>query len=310
VEDLLHEDGRNEGLKSKATTPFPNLYKPELDATRELDADGSSRFRQLIGILRWAIELGRIDIYTETALLSQYAAMPREGHLEAAYHIFSYLKKRPKLTMAFDPDATGLDHPAQDLTPWKDFYGDVVEELPPKMPEPLGREVIISCFVDANHAGNMVTRRSHTGILIFLNNAPIMWYSKKQNTVETSTFGSEFVALKIAKEMVSALRYKIRMFGIPLNRPGYIHCDNRGVVMNTTRPESTLTKKHQAINYHAVREAVAAGIIWVIKEDTLTNLADLFTKILPGPRRNQLLSRIVYGSWFWDGERIIVTPSD
>jgi hypothetical protein len=236
--------------------------------------------------------------------------MPREGHLETAYHIFSYLKKRPKLTMAFDPDATGLDHPAQDLTPCKDFYGEVVEDLPPRMPEPLGSEMIITCFVDANHAGNMVTQRSHTGILIFVNNAPILWYSKKHNTVETSIFGSEFVAGIIAKEVASALQYMVRMFGIPLNTSAYVHCDNRGVVMNTTRPESTLTKKHQAINYHAVREAVAAGIIWVIKEDTLTNLADLFTKILPGPRRNQLLSQIVYGSWFWDGERFIVTPSD
>jgi len=310
IEDLLLEDGRNEGLKSTAATPFPHQYRPELDVTKELDADRSSRFRQMIGILRWAIELGRIDIYTETALLSQHSAMPREGHLETAYHIFSYLKKRPKLTMAFDPDAEGLEHSPQDLTPWRDFYGEVVEDMPPRMPEPLGNDVFISCFVDANHAGNMVTRRSHTGILIFVNNAPILWYSKKQNTVETSTFGSEFVALKVAKEMISALRYKLRMFGIPLGGPAYVHCDNRGVVMNTTRPESTLSRKHQAINYHAVREAVAAGIIWVIKEDTLTNLADLFTKVLPGPRRNQLLSRIVYGSWFWDGNKVIVTPSE
>jgi hypothetical protein len=87
------------------------------------------------------------------------------------------------------------------------------------MPTPLGKPVCISCFVDANHAGNVITRRSHTGILIYVQNAPIIWFSKRQNTVESSSFGSEFVALRIAKEMLVALRYKIRMFGVPIDGP-------------------------------------------------------------------------------------------
>jgi hypothetical protein len=69
-------------LRSNALTPFPTGYKPELDFSPELDPDLISRYRQLIGILRWAIEIGRVDIYLETALLSQYSAAPREGHLE------------------------------------------------------------------------------------------------------------------------------------------------------------------------------------------------------------------------------------
>ena len=59
-----------------------------------------------------------------------------------------------------------------------------------------------SCFVDADHAGCQVTRRSHTVVLIFVNRAPILWYSKRQNTVESSSFGSEFVAMRIAIEMI------------------------------------------------------------------------------------------------------------
>jgi hypothetical protein len=153
------------------------------------------------------------------------------------------------------------------------------------MPEPRGHPVIISAFVDANHAGNVVTRRSHTGILIFVQNAPIIWFSKKQNTVEAATFGSEFVALRICKEMIVALRYKLRMFGIPIEGPANVFCDNRGVVKNVSIPESTLMKKHNAINYHAVREAVAAGILRVGKEDGETNLADLLTKVLNGEKR-------------------------
>jgi hypothetical protein len=85
------------------------------------------------------------------------------------------------------------------------------EAIPPNMPEPRGREVEITCFVDADHAGDKVTRKSQTGILTFLNSAPVQWYSKRQNCVETSTFGSEFIAMKTAVEQIEALRYKLRM---------------------------------------------------------------------------------------------------
>ena len=125
-------------------------------------------------------------------------------------------------------------------------------------------------------------------------NTPIVWFSKKQNTVESSTFGSEFVAMRIAKDLVVALRYKCRMFGIPIDGPTNVMCDNKGVVNNTSMPQSTLGKKHNAINYHVVREAAAAGIIRVGKEDTATNVADLLTKFLPWDRRNYLLACIFY----------------
>ena len=74
----------------------------------------------------------------------------------------------------------------------------------------------MNVFVDANHVGNCVTRISHTGILIYLNLATIFWYSKAQSTVETSTFGSEFVAMRIAVEMIEALFCILRMFGVRL----------------------------------------------------------------------------------------------
>lgn len=148
-------------------------------------------------------------------------------------------------------------------------------------------------FVDANHAGNMVTRRSHTGILLFVQNSPIQWFSKRQNTVETSTFGSEFVALWTARDLITSMRYKLRMFCVPLDGPAQVYCDNQGVVKNMSIPESVLSKKHNAINYHAVREAAAAGVLEVHKEDTQTNLADLFTKVLPADRRRELLGSIV-----------------
>jgi hypothetical protein len=92
VERLFGEDGEGYVLKNKVKNPFPANYKPELDVSDELGPELSSRYLQLIGIARWAIELGRIDIYLEISLLSQYQANPRVGHLEALYHVFAYLK--------------------------------------------------------------------------------------------------------------------------------------------------------------------------------------------------------------------------
>ena len=287
VERLFIEDGEGYTLKSSVKNPFPSGYRPELDVTDVLNDKLALRYLQLIGILRWAIELGRIDINLEVSLLSQYQANPRIGHLEALYHVFSYLKNHQDMgKLVYDAGEPVIDENVfNNKADWTDFYGQVEEELPPNMPEPLGKAVSISAFVDANHAGNVVTRRSHTGIIIFVQNAPIIWYSKKQNTVESATFGSELVALRICKELLVGLRYKLRMFGVAVDGPSNVFCDNRGVVMNTSIPESTLTKKHNSINYHVVREAVAAGILRVGKEDGQTNLADLLTKTMTGKKR-------------------------
>ena len=103
---------------------------------------------------------------------------------------------------------------------------------PRNIPEALSKYVMIKAYVDANHEGNIAHMRSHYGIIIYVNNAPIIWYSKRQNTVEASIFGSEFVALRIAIEMIEYLRYKLRCFGIIVEGPAEVFCDNMSVVNN------------------------------------------------------------------------------
>ena len=245
-------------------------------------------------MLRWAVELGRIDIAMEVSMLSTHLALPRSGHLQQVYHMFGYLKAKPKRTLIFDPTHPDINESRFVKCDWHDFYRGAQESIPGDAPEPRGNVVTTHCFVDADHAGNRVTRRSQTGILIFVNRAPIIWYSKRQNTVETSTFGSEFVALKISVELIEALRYKLRMFGIPIDGPTNVFCDNEAVTKNTIHPESTLKKKHNAIAYHRAREAVAAGMIRVTKEDGKTNLADVLTKPLPQITREYLCDKFMY----------------
>ena len=127
--------------------------------------------------------------------------------------------------------------------------------------------------------------------MIFVNRAPVHWYSKRQSTVEASTFSAEFCAMRCAVDIVEALRYKLRIFGVLIDRPANVYCDNEAVYKNTSIPESTLKKKHHSIAYHRCREAVASKTIQIAKQGTEKNLADLFTKILTVARKEFLLER-------------------
>ena len=294
VDDKLEEAGRAP-LSKKTKTVLPEKYKPELDISPECEDDQANYFQNLIGILRWAVELGRIDIAVQVSALSRYLAAPRKGHVEMALHIFSYIKGHDRSKCVFDPSIP--DHGIiQDVEyDWTDFYPDAKEELPPDMPEPRGKTVITSMYVDANHAGDLITRRSQSGVLIYVNSAPITWFSKRQNTVESSTFGSEFIALRIGTELLKGLRYKLRMMGVPIHKdPSTVWVDNESVVKNTSVPESTLKKKHVAICYHLVREAAAAGIIKIYHIRSEDNKADLLTKNLGGNKLKDAAQSILY----------------
>ena len=279
-------------------TPMNGSYAPELDVTEELDEKGVTFFQELIGILRWATEIGRVDILFEVSILSQYQASPREGHLEQLLHIFAFLRKHPKLTLYLSPELPNMDF-GEFRTNREDFaeiYRDAEEQLPHRMPTPRGQSLTMTAFVDASHAANKITRRSHSGYVVFLNHAPILWCSKRQQTVETSTFSAEFIALKVCLEAIEHLRFKLRCFGIPVpqGEPTYVYCDNESVVKNTTNVESTLNKKHSSIAYHHCRWSVAAGIISLTHISTHENIADCFTKRLPSGTRNYLFDNWTY----------------
>ena len=94
-----------------------------------------------------------------------------------------------------------------------------------------------------------------------LNNTPVRWVSIRQKTVETSTYGSELVASKIATELILEVRYMLQSLGVALDGPALMLGDNMLVVLNTSVPSSVLKKKHNAIAYHRVREAIAAKIL-------------------------------------------------
>ena len=275
------------------TCPFPRDYRPELDITPELDDDDVSYFQSQIGVLRWMVELGRIDIITEVSLLASQLALPRQGHLEAIFHLFGYLKINHNFMLALDPTYPKIDQRFNDGADWKTFYGEVKEPMPPNMPEPRGKSLVVRLFVDSDHAGDLLVRRSRTGFIIYLNMAPILWYSKRQGTVETAVFGAEFVAMKVGIETARGLRYKCRMMGIRIEEPTYVYGDNMSVIHNTSKPESTLKKKSSSICYHFVRESVAMGETLVGHIRSEENPADICTKVIPGGMKRRTLVDLI-----------------
>ena len=294
VETYLKKKG--ESLPAKARTPLSSGYRPEIDTSEELGPEDASYYQSLIGILRWMVELGRVDMCVEVSMMSSHLALPRKGHLGQVFHIFGYLKKHHNAEMPFDPTEKEIDMSRFVKQDWsKSIYGVLEEELPDNMPAPHGLSMRMTVKVDADHAGESLTRRSRTGYLVFLNKAPIYWLSKKQTSCETSTFGSEFVAMKQAMEYVRGLRYKLRMFGIPVDEPAFVYGDNQSVLANTTNPTSQLKKKSNSIAYHFVREGSARDEWRTTYCLTHDNTSDMMTKPLPhGEKRSKFVGEMLW----------------
>ena len=206
IEEKLQQT--SEKLARKAPAPMASGYRPELDLTPELNSSDTQYFQESIGIQRWAIELGRVDILTEVSMLSAYQADPPEGHLGQLLHIVVFLKHHPKLTIYLDLAIPQINPSIfnHNIDPFKENYRGAYEEIPEDIPEPLGRSVVTTAYDDASHAVNKITRRSHTGYILFVNKAPISHYSKRQNTIESSSFSSEFIAMRTCVEAIHLLR--------------------------------------------------------------------------------------------------------
>ena len=122
--------------------------------------------------------------------------MPRVGHLDQTFHIFGYLKSHLKRKLGFDPAHPAINENRFQKCDWMGFYRNSEEAIPRNMAVEKCKFMSTHCFVDANHAGDTETRQSQTGILLFCNSAPIIWFRKRQNSVEASKFVSEFTVMK------------------------------------------------------------------------------------------------------------------
>jgi hypothetical protein len=233
----------------------------------------------MIGCLQWAVSLGRFDIQTATMTMSQFIAAPRLRHLNRLKRMCGYLRKFGSAAIRvrlLEPDFAEL--PEQNFYWCHSVYGNLEELLPKDAPKTLGKAFTTITYTNANSYDDMLTGRSITGILHLCNQTLIDWYSKRQATVETATFGTEFTAAQISVDQIIDLRTTLRYLGVTVHHKSYMFGDNQAVVMNSSIPHSSLNKRHNALSYHRVREMIAAKILAYCWIDCKMNPDDILSK--------------------------------
>ena len=171
----------------------------------------------VVGLDRLCLQLLRLRLY----LL----------RLRSIVFILAYLPLEIRLIHLGLAESRRSKFSVENTDQFLDHYRDAKEEIHKEAPPPRGRALQLTSYVDASHAANKVSRRSHTGYLIFAQRSPLVWFSKMQKTVESAAFGAEFIAMRTCVEHNRALRFKLRMFGIPIAGPTRIMTDNESVLV-------------------------------------------------------------------------------
>ena len=278
------------GNLKKEKTPLPREdCHPELDQSPLLDLDGHRKFQMILGMLQWMVTIGRPDLCNLVSCLNRFGACPREGHLDLAIRGMGYVKAVPDPKIAIDSSPMEYERQLPNYTKLHpDFvkdYPDAKEEIAGHFPEAFGPVMETTIFVDADHAHDQKTRQSLTGLLAYVGSTPVIWLSKRQGAIASSTYAAEFSALRTATEEAISLRYMLRCLGcnVPTDGscPTKIFGDNLSVIQNASNPAADLSKKHVAISFHTVREAITARIVEAYWLQGRWNLSDIMTKQIP-----------------------------
>ena len=189
----------------------------------------------------------------------------------------------PNFPKAFGPvlETTILvdaDHAHDDFL---DDYPEAKEVMNQKFPKAFGPVLETTILVDTDHAHDLKTRRSITGLLAYVGSTPVMWISRRQGSIASSTYAAEFSVLRTMTEEAMNLRYMLCCLG---GEPTDLFGDNLSVIQNSQNPAADLSKKHVTISFHVVCEAIAAGIITPYWHKGKYDLSDIMTKQIPKPK--------------------------
>ena len=210
--------------------------------------------------------------------MSSFRSAPRDGHLDRVKRICGYLSKMRHSVIRIrteEPDYSAIPKTEYD---WESsVYSGATEELPEDAPEPLGKPVVTTTYVDANLYHCMLTGKSVSGVLHLFNKTPTDWYAKKQSSPVTATYGSEYVAARTATEQVIDNRLSLRYLGVPV-KESFMFGDNESVVNSSNMPTGKLHKRHIALSWHLVRASIAAKVLRFIHIPGAINPADMLSK--------------------------------
>lgn len=268
------------GRKPKPyASPLTKGDHPEIDDSDLLDLAGVSIYQSLIGSLQWVIQIGRLDICTAVMTMSRFRAAPRQGHLDRVKRIIGYLAKMRDGVIRIRTEEPDYSNIPDKIYDWEStVYGGAKEEIPGDAPPPLGKGVLMTSFFDANLYHDVISGKSVTGILHMFNKTPIDWFSKLQGTVESATFGSEYVAAKTCTEQIIALRLTLRYLGVPIKGSTMVFGDNETVINTASTPHARLQKRHNALSFHKARSSHAARILRMHHIPGDRNPADILSK--------------------------------
>jgi Reverse transcriptase (RNA-dependent DNA polymerase) len=264
----------------KYSSPLEKGNHPETNDILEfLDATGTQQFQSLIGALQWSVSIVWCDVTTAVMTMSSFCAMPHLRHMTHVKWMYGYLSKMKDSIIHIrtgEPDYSA--RPDQEFNWGKSVYGNVSEMLPSDAPKPLGKYITLTHYYDANLFHDIITGRSITSILHLINKTPLDWYSKKQTTIEMATYGSEFVAAHTCVDQIIDLCTTLCYLGVPLRDRSYVFGDNKTVMDSSIIPYAKLHKRHNALSFHHVCEAIAAKFIVMHHINGIFNPADILSK--------------------------------
>ena len=245
--------------RSVPADPFTRLSK---DLGRDsLEEESLIRpYREAVGSLIYAVTCTRPDIAFAVNQVAQFSCHPTRAHWEAVKRIFSYLKGTAAYGITFGNKTAG------------------------------GGALL--AYSDADFAANLDDRRSTTGVLLMLNGGPVSWKSQRQSCVSLSTTESEYVAAAAAAKEVVWMRRLLQDIGRHQSKPTLLFCDNQSAIKLVRNPQFHQRTKHIDVKFHFIRDLQEEHVIDVVYVNTESQLADLLTKGLDGPRFRRLRDEI------------------
>jgi hypothetical protein len=239
-------------MKNAKSKPIPISPGSKIQKKGAALSNASTPYASLIGSLLYLSVCTRPDISWSVGALSKYLACPTEEHWNLAKSILRYLVGTADYGIVFGSK----------------------------------NELLLEGFTDADHAGDIDTRRSTTGYVFNLFGGAIIWSSRRQRTVAASTAEAEYMAASHAAKEALWLRklmsdLKIQMSCI------VIRADNQAAIKLLHNTAATPRSKHIDIQYHFVKERVSRGEIDFLYIQTDLMVADIFTKALP-PAKHKL----------------------
>lgn len=235
--------------------------------------------------------------------LSKFRSCPIIGHTDRIKRVYGYLLKMRNGQLRFRTELPEYsDIPIKRFSWEKKIYGNVEEIIPNDCPKPLGKGVIMTTYVDANLCHDMTTGRAVTGVLHFLNKTLIDYFSKRKPTLDTDTYGSEFLSERTSTEQVMEIRTSLRYLGVPLIGPTFMFGDNQTVVNGCIDITSHIYKRHILLSYHRVRESITSNIIVFNHIPGSSNPVDIKSKSWGYQQVWKMIKTIL----FWEGDTLLI----